>query len=437
MARKVILSDDDSSGPDSDAPVLPHSKSKPLPKLNLEQAAAAANGKTARKCQSTTKVQENEHREEEGQLATAHKKHEETKALLRERDRDRTPPESEDEPDDPIQMSAFSDSIRKPPFSSHLSHPSGVIVTTGVKPLPKRLLRKSGEEIIPTPGTMSRRIALRPIDPNATEDQDFSPMPGVEEEPPQSSSPRTSHHLSSLSRTSPLPSSSPHPSQHQKRIHRSAPPRRRSPSPNPRPRKRSKTAAAATDPPAKVAECTDGKAPTGSRTYLKNFTESGRKLIQRAMHEYEIRICTVDAYPSTELQELWVQEIWDGANADAQEPTALTERISRMIKLYASHARSSLKDGIWPLVGPTYGFNAGETKQDRKTNVKLQNNLLEDSAFHYQDPDELNMYAGHPIIKAILRRIFFKKGGCGVKYSKYFSPILLVTLALIFTLLSR
>ncbi|KAJ7623730.1 hypothetical protein FB45DRAFT_926588 [Roridomyces roridus] len=257
-------------------------------------------------------------------------------------------------------------------------------------------------------------------------------MTGVDEEPPQSSSPRMSHHPSSSSRTSPLPSSSPRTSHHRRRIHGSAPPRHRSSSPNPRPRKRRKEAAA--DPPAKVAGFTDGKAPSTSRTNLKHFEESARKLIQAAMHEYEGRIWTLDAYPSTEVQAVWVQEIWDGLNAEVQERTALTERIARMIKSYASHARSSLKDSIRPLIGPTYRFNAGETQKDMDKNVVLRGKLLKHSAFHYKDPGTLSIYAGHKIILASLRAAFFKKKGSrGVLYSKYFSPISLVTLALVFT----
>ncbi|KAJ7614491.1 hypothetical protein FB45DRAFT_1064736 [Roridomyces roridus] len=151
---------------------------------------------------------------------------------------------------------------------------------------------------------------------------------------------------------------------------------------------------------------------------------------------YEICIWTIDAYPSTEVQSEWVQEIWDEVNAGERQPTALTERISRMIKAYGSHARSSLKDSIRPLVGPTYKFNAGETQNDMEKNCRLRKRLLKDSAFHYKDPSELTVYAGHKIIKASLREAFFKtKGSRGVTNSKYFSPISLVTLALSFTVI--
>ncbi|KAJ7916620.1 hypothetical protein B0H13DRAFT_2323232 [Mycena leptocephala] len=51
-----------------------------------------------------------------------------------------------------------------------------------------------------------------------------------------------------------------------------------------------------------------------------------------------------------------------------------------------------------------------------------------------EDTDNLTGYAGNTIIKDGIRTIWFKtKAGRGIVYTKYFTPISLVTLALVFT----
>ncbi|KAJ7289557.1 hypothetical protein C8J57DRAFT_1493988 [Mycena rebaudengoi] len=49
----------------------------------------------------------------------------------------------------------------------------------------------------------------------------------------------------------------------------------------------------------------------------------------------------------------------------------LTERMATMIKKYGSHARSSLKDGVRPLIGPTYKFKVGDSDKIIATIVEL------------------------------------------------------------------
>ncbi|KAJ6610254.1 hypothetical protein B0H10DRAFT_2225146 [Mycena sp. CBHHK59/15] len=163
--------------------------------------------------------------------------------------------------------------------------------------------------------------------------------------------------------------------------------RARSSSPSPR-RLSLKTGRADKRPRAVVEELPKakfvaGKAPGSSRTNIKDYAEPAAKLLKATMHQYEVRIWMIDPFPKSELQTQWVKEIWEDA---------------------------------------------------LKANQKLWKALLADSSFHYEDTAELMGYAGNPIIIESIRVLWFKtKAGRGIIYLQFFSPIALVTLALIFT----
>ncbi|KAJ7732058.1 hypothetical protein DFH07DRAFT_968538 [Mycena maculata] len=328
-------------------------------------------------------------------MKTLTKKHEKTKADLRDRDAMDTPPESEEEEE--IEMSSFSRSIIS----------KGVVASTTMNSAPKKL-RKSGETPIATP--MSR-VPLTEIgdDSNAVNGRDTpgTGAGGVGETSPPFRSP--------LKR---------------KRVHGSPPPPTRSSSSSSRrPHKRAKVVKEL-----QKAEFVAGKAPSGSHTNLKDYTEPARKLLKSVMHVFEVRVWTYGSYPPVEVQTDWVKEIWDEVCTDTGDRKELTERMSIMIRKYGSHARSTLKDGVRPLIAPTYGFKIGDSDKVVRKNMRLWKALLTESAFHYKDPAELTGYAGNSIIVESMRAIWFKgKGSRGILYEKYFSPISLVTLALIFT----
>ncbi|KAJ6629715.1 hypothetical protein B0H10DRAFT_1294103 [Mycena sp. CBHHK59/15] len=153
------------------------------------------------------------------------------------------------------------------------------------------------------------------------------------------------------------------------------------------------------------------------------------------MHQYEVHIWTIDPFPKSELQTQWVKEIWEDVCKEAKERMELSDRMASMIKRYGSHARGTLKDKIRPLIAPTYHFKVGDSSKALKANQKLWKALLADSAFHYEDMAELMGYAGNPIIIESICVLWFKtKVGRGIIYLQFFSPIVLVTLALIFTI---
>ncbi|KAJ7131568.1 hypothetical protein C8R43DRAFT_1110749 [Mycena crocata] len=405
MAPRQIESDSDSSGSESDGsrPSSPvKAKAGRLPSIDF-----STDKPTVRKRAPSSKSKELNQRasdSKDAQIAalmkknkSLSKKNEAVQNELRERDARYTPPESEEENEAPVKMSSFSDS-----FVS-----KGIVGTTAQKPLPKKVLRKSGETPVATPMSAAIRAPLTDLD------GELNARPEVTEE----------IDARSIEDDNNGAASTPQPT---------VPHRKRRRSRSPSSKKKSKRPKVIQELP--KAQFVAGKAPGGSRTNLSHYTEPAAKLIKSAMHRFEVRIWTVNPFPSAELQVQWVKEIWDEVCTEADALMELTERMSSMIKKYGSHGRSSLKDGVRPLVAPTYKFKIGDSDKVIRRNVKIWKALTAESAFHYADTAALTGYAGNAIIIESMRVNFFKnKRGRGILYGTYFSPISLVTLALIFT----
>ncbi|KAJ7239444.1 hypothetical protein C8J57DRAFT_1528102 [Mycena rebaudengoi] len=167
--RNVVESESDLDSDDSvSASVGLASKAKKLPAVDFTDQESS---RPARSRKASGKVAENLERDAESkdaqieklkkQLKSLSQKHEKTKYDIRERDAERTPPESEEEDeDDTVQMSSFSASIVS----------KGTVGHTGQKTAPKKL-RKSGEAPIATP--MARiPLADRATDSNVESSQE-------------------------------------------------------------------------------------------------------------------------------------------------------------------------------------------------------------------------------------------------------------------------
>ncbi|KAJ7181949.1 hypothetical protein C8R46DRAFT_1210392 [Mycena filopes] len=200
------------------------------------------------------------------------------------------------------------------------------------------------------------------------------------------------------------------------------------------PRKSRKKHRAPRVEPLPQAEFVGGKPPGGSRTNLKDYTEPARKLLKCALHKYETRIGTINPYPAADLQMQWAKEIWDEVCKEADERMQLTERMASMIIKYGPHARSVVTTCVRPLVAPTYGFKLGDSDKIVQKNLNIYKELLDESGFHYADTKLRTGYAKNSIVMEGIRVTWFKnKAGRGVLFVESFSPITLVTLALIFT----
>ncbi|KAF7371561.1 hypothetical protein MVEN_00011300 [Mycena venus] len=401
-------SDSGSASPPPKRPSHVH-RQTPLPSVDFSASTPRASRKS-KPSQRQQEIEDNTSAAKdaklaalEKRLATEKKKHERTKSALRERDVERAPPESEEE--DEVDMSSFSASFRS----------RGIVSTTAPKTAPKKL-RKSGETPVMTP--MSRSTLQRSLLPDCPN--------------------KISVPLADIGDGSNFVSGSDDARTDGADENGDAPPRpgaqkKRGRSQSPVPAKKSKKRKNAIEPLAQ-AEFVSGKPRGGSRTNLKDYTEPASKLIRRAMHKYEVRVWTRQPYPPSEIQIQTAKEIWDEVCTEAEERMELTHRMLGMITKYGPHGRSSMKDCVRPLVGPTYSFQVGNSNKIIRKNTKIYKMLLEESAFHYKDPKERTGYLKNKIIIDSIKAIWFRnKSSRGVLFVEYFSPISLVTLALVLT----
>src|SRR5713226_6774606 len=100
-----------------------------------------------------------------------------------------------------------------------------------------------------------------------------------------------------------------------------------------------------------------------------------------------------------------------------------------------------------------FKFKEGSTKAIKQYNQELWVSLLRDDAFHhkvctclvirsvlmqFQNYEEITGFGEHPIIINILRDALFKDArSYGVKYSRYFDPISVNLLALVFMMVGH
>jgi Domain of unknown function (DUF6532) len=102
----------------------------------------------------------------------------------------------------------------------------------------------------------------------------------------------------------------------------------------------------------------------------------------------------------------------------------------------------------------TYNFSRQTTAKGITKNITLSAALLKGGAFHYkvdtlfvswhtayvgilQDPEMMSGYAQHKIISEILHLCWFNEADSpGIIFSRFFNPISLNTLALIFVMVS-
>ncbi|KAF8873160.1 hypothetical protein BD779DRAFT_1452129, partial [Infundibulicybe gibba] len=181
------------------------------------------------------------------------------------------------------------------------------------------------------------------------------------------------------------------------------------------------------------AEFVNGTIPT-RRPKIGDYKEPVGGLILAAIHEYECRIWTQDAFPSHDLTLQWAEEVWNHVGQEAGKEYELTRRMSSLITSRGTHARGFVKDKIRPLIQFAYNFEKTNNPSIITQNREKYDTLMNDSAFHYSDPSARTGFALHPIIKQAIKETWFqKKGSPGVLFTEHFNPITIPTLAIVFT----
>ncbi|KAF8497981.1 hypothetical protein JB92DRAFT_3125501 [Gautieria morchelliformis] len=158
-------------------------------------------------------------------------------------------------------------------------------------------------------------------------------------------------------------------------------------------------------------------------------------LLTMAMTEFQVRVCTKNAFPDTDVCEDWAEECWRNACDRKGEMHSLTLRLTTLITARASTIRGRVKDKAVTKVVSHYNFKHGQQPRQIEHNKVLAAQLLEDDGYVYEDFEESTGIYQHPILENIVLEQWFpkKKRADGITYSASFHPIPEPTIALVFT----
>ncbi|KAF8998092.1 hypothetical protein BDQ17DRAFT_1328958 [Cyathus striatus] len=158
---------------------------------------------------------------------------------------------------------------------------------------------------------------------------------------------------------------------------------------------------------------------SGGKPAIGDYSEDAQLLIQRVINEYEVRICTVAAFPSEKTSIGWMHMVWT------------------QICLHGSHIHSQVITTVHLLIQSHYGFTSTGNTSSVSKNRQLSEMLLMKSAFHYKKPDKHKGFCQNGIILTVIHTVWFNGHNVdGNVFPVYYDPIPLECLALILTALS-
>ncbi|KAM6494749.1 hypothetical protein JOM56_009372 [Amanita muscaria] len=193
-------------------------------------------------------------------------------------------------------------------------------------------------------------------------------------------------------------------------------------------------------PPAKRVKLTpasfrNGRVP-GKSPKASDYEEGVEKMLLNAMHEFACLIFTVNAFPDDEIQIQWARTVWKNACDKADSHYELSHRMIKLITERDSWARGLLKDAARDHFKDYYKFKKGTAHETKQYNIELRATLLTDDAFHHKDPEAGTGFAENSIVADILETALFEDSSdYGVRFAKYFNPIPINLLALVFTII--
>lgn len=175
----------------------------------------------------------------------------------------------------------------------------------------------------------------------------------------------------------------------------------------------------------------------GGKPKAADYEGVVQALLLRAMHEYESHIVGVSHYPDSANQSKWAKICWREACRVAVEDYGMTEWMLKMIKSWGSQICGELVSVIRSEVASCYGFNS-DTSHAKvvRQNHKLYDTLVLNSTFTYKNTKDREGYAQNKIFGILIQDAWFSSGSKskGIVFEKYFNPISLETLALLFTM---
>ncbi|KAF8469362.1 hypothetical protein DFH94DRAFT_685318 [Russula ochroleuca] len=143
----------------------------------------------------------------------------------------------------------------------------------------------------------------------------------------------------------------------------------------------------------------------------------------------------VDAFPDEVKQTQWAKATWQAACDEVGEHYECLTHMIRLITGQGSWARGFMKDVVHKNF-KAFKFKEGSSEEIKRYNQDLQQSLLQDNAFHHKNQEDVTGFSEHHIVMATIQDALFEDSkSFGVKFSRYFNPISINLLALVFTMI--
>ncbi|KAF8511992.1 hypothetical protein JB92DRAFT_2931095 [Gautieria morchelliformis] len=166
----------------------------------------------------------------------------------------------------------------------------------------------------------------------------------------------------------------------------------------------------------------------------RDFEGLEQMVLKAVQTEFQVRVCTMNTFPSDSESELWAIECWKNGCEQKGQEFALTDVHKKLIMERHSTIRGRVKDKVALKAAVYYGFRHGTDDMTIQANKKLAEILLQEDGYVYQDVAQSTGIYAHPILQEIINEQWFdSKNADGIKYSASFHPIPDASIALVFT----
>ncbi|KAJ7574918.1 hypothetical protein C8J56DRAFT_463443 [Mycena floridula] len=176
----------------------------------------------------------------------------------------------------------------------------------------------------------------------------------------------------------------------------------------------------------------------GGKPKAADYNDIGQALVLRSAREFEARILGSDSFPGRITQGKWAGKAFKNSCRASGENFTVTDRIKRVLKARGSRIHGDILLTVRPAIINSYGFSLDVDRKAQRENRALYKKLVSDNFFVYKTKDIFGKpigYAENKIVNVIIRRAWFKDGpsSIAVIFKRFFDPVSLNTLALIFT----
>ncbi|KAL1661990.1 hypothetical protein GGF50DRAFT_117425 [Schizophyllum commune] len=173
------------------------------------------------------------------------------------------------------------------------------------------------------------------------------------------------------------------------------------------------------------------------RPKLGHYDGITLSIAQAAENEYEVLCLAKTAFPSTASRASMARNVWDGACCRFDVRIAMDTRLLRVIVKGGSRIRGLAITAVRKRVFSEYKFVESAIPDVIVANVKIVANLTVNFNYMYKDPTTREGCCIVNIMHLILKDILFGSGrtSIGVVYKKYFCPVPVPLLGLIFCMI--